>query len=68
MIVLYIIHFIKGISKAAGIERYLYLPYRRIKALCTALSKEKYIELYRLLIGIVFIICFNISIILTFFR
>ena len=45
--------------KAAGIEQYLYLPYKRIKALYIALSKKKYIELYRLLISIVFIICFK---------
>ena len=59
MIVLYIIHFVRGILKAVGIERYLYSPHKHIEALRTALSKEKYIELCRLLIGMVFIICFK---------
>ena len=59
MIVLYIIYFARGISKAVGTEWYLYSPYEHMEALRTALSKEKYIELCRLLIGIVFIICFK---------
>jgi hypothetical protein len=56
MIVLYTIYCIRGILKAIGIKWYLYSPYEYIEALHTALSKEKYIELYCLLIGIVFII------------
>jgi hypothetical protein len=41
MIVLYTIHFIRGILKAVGIEWYLYSPYKHIEALYTALSKKK---------------------------
>jgi len=48
-----------GILKAVGIEQYLYLPYGRIEALYTAPSKKKYIELCRLLIGIIFVIYFK---------
>ena len=59
MIVLYTIYFVRGILKVVGIEQYLYLLYKYIKALYTALNKEKYIELCCLLIGIVFIICFK---------
>ena len=59
MIVLYTIYFLRGILKATGIEQYLYSPHKRIEALRIALSKEKYMELCRLLIGIVFVIYFK---------
>jgi hypothetical protein len=58
-IVLCTIHFARGISKAAGTERYPYSPHERMEALRTAPSKEKYMELCRLLIGMVFVICFK---------
>jgi hypothetical protein len=58
-IILYTIHFAKGISKTIGTEQYLYSPYKHIEALHTAPSKEKYIKLCRLLISIVFAIYFK---------